>query len=375
MKVLDLMNNNLDWEEILSNPPYSITIKRDDGYILLKYNQFLSDFSNPIVRECRGSIFYLRDDGLYECICRAFDKFGNYGEGYTDEIDWSTAQVQEKVDGSLIKVFYHNNTWHIATNGTINAYNCIVYKEDKETNKTYGSIFNFALRGHLNQFFESLDKDYTYMFELVSPYTRLVVEYPDTALYYLSRRNIHTMKEDNAQPEAFGDFGILFPKTYSLKTLEDCLAYVKTMDKNEEGFVVKDASFHRIKIKSPEYLLAFRSKNNGVLSTKRIIKMIREESIDDLLAYCPEYKERVDGVINKYKILIHSFEEEYQRFIIMHPHKWETLDRKDFAALVSSSWAKDFLFKKRGDPELRAEDYINSLSIARLISLLDEIKI
>ena len=131
MKVLDLMNNNLDWEEILSNPPYSITIKRDGGYILLKYNQFLSDFSNPIVRECRGSIFYLRDDGLYECVCRAFDKFGNYGEEYTDEIDWSTAQVQEKVDGSLIKVFYHNNSWHVATNGTINAYNCIVYKEDK----------------------------------------------------------------------------------------------------------------------------------------------------------------------------------------------------------------------------------------------------
>ena len=375
MKVLDLMNNNLDWEEVLSNPPYSITIKRDNGYILLKYNQFLSDFSNPIVRECRGSIFYLRDDGLYECVCRAFDKFGNYGEGYTDEIDWSTAQVQEKVDGSLIKVFYHNNTWHVATNGTINAYNCIVYKEDKETNKTYGSIFNFALRGHLNQFFESLDKDYTYMFELVSPYTKLVVVYPDTALYYLSRRNIHTMEEDNARPEAFENFGILFPKTYSLKTFEDCLAYVKTMNKNEEGFVVKDAAFHRIKIKSPEYLLAFRAKNNGVLSTKRIIKMIREESIDDLLAYCPEYKERVDAVINKYKILIHSFEEEYQRFIIMHPNKWDTLDRKDFAALVSNSWAKDFLFKKRSNPELRAEDYIGDLSIARLISLLDEIKI
>ena len=375
MKVLDLMNNNLDWEEVLSNPPYSITIKRDNGYILLKYNQFLSDFSNPIVRECRGSIFYLRDDGLYECVCRAFDKFGNYGEEYTDEIDWSTAQVQEKVDGSLIKVFYHNNTWHVATNGTINAYNCIVYKEDKETNKTYGSIFNFALRGHLNQFFESLDKDYTYMFELVSPYTKLVVVYPDTALYYLSRRNIHTMEEDNARPEAFENFGILFPKTYSLKTFEDCLAYVKTMNKNEEGFVVKDAAFHRIKIKSPEYLLAFRAKNNGVLSTKRIVKMIREESIDDLLAYCPEYKERVNAVINKYKILIHSFEEEYQRFIIMHPNKWDTLDRKDFAALVSNSWAKDFLFKKRSNPELRAEDYIGDLSIARLISLLDEIKI
>ena len=96
MKVLDLMNNNLDWEEVLSNPPYSITIKKDGGYILLKYNQFLSDFSNPIVRECRGSIFYLRDDGLYECVCRAFDKFGNYGEEYADEIAY-TETIREQI--------------------------------------------------------------------------------------------------------------------------------------------------------------------------------------------------------------------------------------------------------------------------------------
>ena len=36
---------------------------------------------------------------------RSFFKFFNYGED-VDTVDWQTASVQEKVDGSLIKYFY-----------------------------------------------------------------------------------------------------------------------------------------------------------------------------------------------------------------------------------------------------------------------------
>ena len=56
MLILNLMNSNENWKEVLSNAPYNIIIKEEDGYVLLKYNQLNSDFSNPIVRECRGSI-------------------------------------------------------------------------------------------------------------------------------------------------------------------------------------------------------------------------------------------------------------------------------------------------------------------------------
>jgi len=31
---------------------------------------------------------------------------------YADTIDWSAARVQEKVDGSLIKVWYYNGEWN-----------------------------------------------------------------------------------------------------------------------------------------------------------------------------------------------------------------------------------------------------------------------
>jgi len=50
-----------------------------------------------------------------------FNKFFNFGEEYADNIDWESAHVLEKVDGSLIKVYFHNGAWCVGTNNTIDA--------------------------------------------------------------------------------------------------------------------------------------------------------------------------------------------------------------------------------------------------------------
>lgn len=105
-----IQNHPNDWEEKLSSDPYNLKISRDGLYVMFKYNQLSSDFSNPIVREARGIIF--REDN-WKCVRRAFDKFFNYGEPNAAEIDWNTAKVQTKIDGSLI------SAWFDDKNGTI----------------------------------------------------------------------------------------------------------------------------------------------------------------------------------------------------------------------------------------------------------------
>ena len=87
--------------------------------VLLKYNQIESPMSSPIVQECRGIILDEADD--WNVVARAFDKFFNYGEGHAAEINWQTARVQEKVDGSLCLVFFYKREWHVATTGTPDA--------------------------------------------------------------------------------------------------------------------------------------------------------------------------------------------------------------------------------------------------------------
>jgi len=89
-----------DYEELLAEKPYAIKVTEDEelGLSLFKYNQIESDFNIPMVRECRGIIL---ETGTWEIVCHPFHKFGNFGESYVPEIDWNSAEVQEKVDGCI----------------------------------------------------------------------------------------------------------------------------------------------------------------------------------------------------------------------------------------------------------------------------------
>lgn len=96
LELRDFIFSHENWEELLTTDPYNLKISRDGDYIMFKYNQLSSDFTIPLVREARGIIFRESD---WECVSHAFNKFGNWGENYCPNIDWSTASVQEKVDG------------------------------------------------------------------------------------------------------------------------------------------------------------------------------------------------------------------------------------------------------------------------------------
>ena len=143
-KAIEFIKNNQNWREILSEAQYYITIKDDGDFTLLKYSQIDSDFSKEIVRECRGLII----DKDLKPVCVPFYKFGNYGESYADNIDWSTAAVEEKIDGSLIKVWSYNGKWIVSTNGTIFAHKANIGSDnDIKTGKKYsnfGDLFKEA---------------------------------------------------------------------------------------------------------------------------------------------------------------------------------------------------------------------------------------
>lgn len=304
MKVLDFIRFNEDWEARLAEAPYFIKASWDGNYVLLKYNQLASDFNNEIVRECRGCIFSIPDGGhnWADIVCYPFDKFGNYGESYVPAINWSTAKVKEKVDGSLIKVWYHRDKWHVSTNGTIDARKAPTSVEGV----SFYDVFMRALEknGNPDKFFQALDINYTYMFELVSPETRVTIEYPEAAIYYLGARSMLHFNEVDYPPttEDYDFFSFVkLPATYPLTTLQSCIEAVNAMGADEEGFVVCDNCFNRVKIKSPEYLIASKVRNNGAITIKRIIEAMRAGYLDDLYAYAPDHRKFIDSVLDAYK--------------------------------------------------------------------------
>ena len=292
-----------DWKDLLVQEPYCLKIKEDGPYTMFSYDQIRSNFNISLVREARGIIF--RTGEWEQPVCWAFNKFGNYGESYAPNIDWDTAFVTEKVDGSLIKVWW-DNSWHISTNGTIDAFKAEI---NNVKMPTFGDYFIEALGNYYNNFGEfvsGLETHRTYMFELVGPYNRVVVPYDEPDLYFLGARTNASGEEYYCSSIMAGALGLgkfKRPAVYSLSSLEDCIkaAELKTWD--DEGFVVADANNNRVKIKSPAYVLAHFMRNNNVITRKHIIRVILENETAEFLCYAADYKDALEetrGLMNAY---------------------------------------------------------------------------
>jgi len=346
MKLLEFIKENKDWESILAEKPYCLKIKKDDDYTLLSYDQIHSDFYNEVVRECRGIIL---ENKTLTPVCVPFFKFGNYGEGYVSDIDWGSATTQEKVDGSLIKVWFHNGKWRVSTNGTIDAYKCDIGQVDflkiDCPYKYFGDLFDKA-KENAGLNFDDLNKDYTYMFELVSPYNKVVIEYKDIEIYHIGTRNNKTFEELNV------DLGIKKPKVFNLSTLEDCLNSASQLPYNEEGYVVVDKYWNRIKIKSPQYVAVHHIKNNGDVNIASIVQLIRTNEIGEFLTYFKEYEHNVNIVKSKIEAILQGLNNGLAEI-----RNREFATQKDFALAVKNRQFSSFYFSWRKDPTLTPESW------------------
>lgn len=161
-------------------------------------------------------------------------------------------------------------------------------------------------------------------------------------------------------------FGILYHKVYKLESIEDCLNHVNEMTRDEEGFVIKDWNSNRMKLKSPEYLIAAQLRNNGAITTKRIIRMMQNNTIDDFMAYCPAYQDRAQNVIDTISSIASLLEDEWKKY-----YERAFDNRKTFAALVQQSPYKTFIFAKLNNPELAGIDYIMSRPVKQIKNMIE----
>ena len=384
LKVLDFINKNIDWERKLSSPPYNLIIKQKYPFILLKYNQIESDMSNEIVQECRGLILKQINVALtrnplipqYKVASMRFTKFFNYGQKEAAKLSFP-CEASEKIDGSLIGVWYDNEYgWQVSTSGNIDAKDSpVIFGEYK----SYRDIFDKAWD---NKFFDKMNKNCTYIFELVSPYTRIIVPYKEISLYLLSIRNNITLEEEARDEipfiakKLFGD-KIKTPQSFKCNSIEEVKSFVNNLtieSENFEGFVLCDNNFNRIKLKSPAYMELFFIKGEGIFSEKKIIKLILEGQDDDVLGYFPEYKEDFDKIRRGLSLLITHFKD-----LLNKGEKYRSLNKKDFAI-----WAKEFqynnlLFKAYGanywekDDENKAaflKQYVENITISKLVDFV-----
>lgn len=316
-----------------------ISVKFVDDLVLLNYNQIDSPKTDPIVIECRSLI--LQKDTL-AVVSRGFDRFFNLGEALNvmPEIDWSKAKLYDKVDGSLIKIYHHNDKWHISTRGTAYAESdCMGY------GVTFKELVLKALGCEDDDAFQKRCKDammwefYTYIFELTSVENRVVKRYEGYKLHYLACRSIITGNYMKNEAYTAMLLGASMVNEYSFATEEECVRTAAHLKDLDEGYVLYQDGVPICKIKSPAYVAVHHIRGEG-LNPKRISELVLSGESAEYLTYFPDDEVVIAPYVEAFEQLKDSMEHAYRG-------SWFIEDQKEFALAVAKYPFKGVLFEAR----------------------------
>ena len=310
-----------------------------ENKILLKYDQLSSPtlMALPEVQECRGLIL---DKNDWSVMSLAFTKFFNSEEGNAVKIDWSTAHVLEKLDGSCIQVYYdkYKNTWFAGTTGTAEG-------EGEVNNKlgtTFNDLFWKTVKDKYNLDTNQLSTEFCYVFELTTPYNIVVKPHGESSASLLMIRNLSTLKElSRADVEMVGlTLGLPVVKAFDLnaKDVGTLLRTFENMVWSEEGYVVVDANFNRIKIKNPAYVAVHHLK--GKTAEHQIMVIIKANELEEFGATFPERIAEMNKLKTNYDALVAKLNMVWAELQLRRPKNIMPEEKKKYAAAVFEVCAK-----------------------------------
>lgn len=218
---------------------------------------------NEITLSCRGLIL----DGNDNIVARPFSKFFNLGEIQDVQLPNLPFEVFDKLDGSLGILYWINETPFIASRGSFSSEQSD--RANQILNEKYSSSFSL------------LDKNKTYVFEIIYPENRIVVDYGSEEKLVLLAI-VDTQSGAEFPLEEIG-----FPVVEKYKGIQDFNLLKALNNDNKEGFIIKFSNDFRVKIKFEEYLRLHRIVTQ--VSTLSIWEYLKtNQSMEEILERVPD---------------------------------------------------------------------------------------
>lgn len=342
----------------------------EEGLYVFNYDQIASPKTHPVVMECRGLI--LAED--FTIVCRPFERFFKLGEALniTQDFNIEDAYIFEKADGSLVKLYYWNDSWRVGTRGTAFA------EVENYTGQIFQDMIVKAFGCHdleeLNDILEGdsayVNRGNTYLFEFISPENRVVTPYSEPKMVYLGSKNNTTGEEGmctHYHARAFSGAGlnVRAPDFWSKSSIGDVKKFVNSLKDLQEGVVAWDKkSGLRVKVKSDHYVAVHRLRGELVPSQKNIMELVVTNETDEYLTYFPEEKGRFEPIADAWdhlQVAVGLNEAEY--FFIE--------DQKEFALKIKNRIWKSVLFTARKSGK-RAIEVLHSLDPVKKVRMLQQ---
>ncbi len=298
---------------------------------------------------------------------------------YDDVKDLKIKKVANKEDGSAIRFLIINGDLVAKT------------KFSLEAEQTVMAMTVVNKNTRLKEFIlKTLDLGLTALFEIVSPFNKIVLSYNDTSLKLLQLRVDETGEYlDIYNHELVKEFNVLVAEEEELHTLDELLTMAETVE-NKEGWVITFENGKMAKIKTHWYLSLHSILTSGLQEHKLIEKILNEE-IDDLLAFIPiENTEERDFINEMTTVLVEhvnhisshcfktfndNFNNDRKAFVMNHKsdiyfHYMTKLFYENSFELLEKAIAADVIFKCRRLE--MAKVYLKKLGFERELKIIED---
>ena len=275
---------------------------------------------NGATSKCRGLVL----DNDFNVIGNCIEKFFNIEELPLLGIELPNLpfQVFDKVDGSCIEVFLYKGQLVVCTLGSFES------DQAKIATRLLYDIYSDQLKNFI--------EGYTYIFELVVPENRIVLNYgQDEKLVHIVTRS----NDDDSECFFFPGFENV--QRFDM-TLDKLMEEKKRPDfVNKEGFVLRFSNGFRVKVKYEEYFRLHKIMTG--VNEKFVWEFLKEGKPIPLDGVPDEFFQYVEGVKN-------DLLQQYMKIDMMATEVYSNIyvfnqSRKDFAMKAIQSKYKSILFK------------------------------
>ena len=321
----NVLNTYVDNSLIIANkhPEYDIWILNYSPKVQSKgYWDDYTLSSRGLVIDAEGNI-----------LARPFQKFKNIEEHDPSDIDMSQEfDIFEKMDGSLIIIFYYEPrmTWIVASRGSF------ISEQALEAQKMIKSSD-----------YNKLSVNNTYLFEVIYPENRIVVNYGTkrelVLLTVVETKSGFELYYDDIVSKYSNIFSVV--KKYKIKNINTLNELKKLEEDNREGFVIKFLNGFRVKVKFTEYV-----RLHGILtnvSNLTIWEHLKNNyDFDELLDRVPdEFYDWLKKTANKLHIEYNEIERIALKEFLRVYYVNNIIERKEFAMEVIKSKYRAILFR------------------------------
>jgi len=217
------------------------------------------------------------------------------------------------------------------------------------------------------------------MFELSTPSNVVVVPQKESNITFIGARDMDTLDEVDIDNTALFPEDWKRPQRFDVRSEAEAIAACMKMNPMEqEGFVVTDAKFNRVKMKSPAYAaiahLGFTkeeiiergldlSKYDENTQMKWMLQIIITNECDEFLGYYPQYEKMYRFLYGKFVALLDSMNALYDQVKDINS-QW------DYAAKVKDHPLSGVYFQLKAGRISSVKEGVRATDIKKLLKIL-----